>query len=87
VETWVRAPGAAKQTLTISDVTPQTGALAAFGEADAFVVDQVTASPLGTGAIAGVCSGVRTTFDPATGSTVLICAFDASERGGPGSGG
>jgi branched-chain amino acid transport system substrate-binding protein len=34
------APGG-EQTLTIGYVTPQTGALAAFGEADKFVVDQM----------------------------------------------
>lgn len=35
--------GGQQQTLTIGYVTPQTGPLAAFGEADKFVVDQMTA--------------------------------------------
>jgi branched-chain amino acid transport system substrate-binding protein len=34
---------AGTQTLTIGFVSPQTGPLAAFGEADAFVVQQMTA--------------------------------------------
>jgi branched-chain amino acid transport system substrate-binding protein len=33
--------GGGEQKLTIGYVTPQTGALAAFGEADKFVVDQM----------------------------------------------
>jgi branched-chain amino acid transport system permease protein len=44
-----------------------------------------TAIALGTVAIAGVFLGVRTTFDPGTGATVLIFAFEAVVIGGLGS--
>jgi branched-chain amino acid transport system permease protein len=44
-----------------------------------------TAIALGTVAVAGVFLGARTTFDPGTGSTVLIFAFEAVVIGGLGS--
>jgi branched-chain amino acid transport system permease protein len=44
-----------------------------------------TAIALGTVAIAGVFLGARTTFDPGTGATVLIFAFEAVVIGGLGS--
>jgi branched-chain amino acid transport system permease protein len=44
-----------------------------------------TAIALGTVAIAGVFLGARTTFDPGTGATTLIFAFEAVVIGGLGS--
>lgn len=44
-----------------------------------------TAIALGTVAVAGVFLGARTTFDPGSGSTVLIFAFEAVVIGGLGS--
>lgn len=44
-----------------------------------------TAIALGTVAVAGVFLGARTTFDPGTGATVLIFAFEAVVIGGLGS--
>ena len=44
-----------------------------------------TAIALGTVAIAGVFLGARTTFDPGTGATTLISAFEAVVIGGLGS--
>jgi branched-chain amino acid transport system permease protein len=44
-----------------------------------------TAIALGIVAIAGVFLGARTTFDPGTGATVLIFAFEAVVIGGLGS--
>jgi branched-chain amino acid transport system permease protein len=44
-----------------------------------------TAIAMGTVAVAGVFLGARTTFDPGTGATVLIFAFEAVVIGGLGS--
>jgi branched-chain amino acid transport system permease protein len=44
-----------------------------------------TAIAIGTVAIAGVFLGARTTFDPGTGATTLIFAFEAVVIGGLGS--
>jgi branched-chain amino acid transport system permease protein len=44
-----------------------------------------TAIALGTVAVAGVFLGARTTFDPGTGATVLIFAFESVVIGGLGS--
>ena len=56
-----------------------------MGIADRTLYAAATAIALGTVAIAGVFLGARTTFDPGTGATTLIFAFEAVVIGGLGS--